>query len=390
MTSAAALARRLARDAEAVCRHYLSNGRRSGHYWVAGDVMNTPGRSLYVRLTGPEYGPGAAGKWTDAATAQHGDLLDLIRLNRDLRGLREAMDEAFLFLALPRREVSRKVPPVPNVSPEAARRLFRAGCPIPGTPAEAYLRARGITGHIDWVALRFHPRVWYRETDKTPLEPWPALLAAVTDPGGRITGIQRTWLDRQRPDKAPIANPRRALGHLLGNGVRFGAASDVLAAGEGIETMLALKSVLPSLPVIAGLSSNHLAALVLPPGLRRLYVARDNDAAGLHAAERLHQRGESIGIDVRDLVPVYADFNLDLCRLGPAAMLDHLADQLLPADRAVALARHCRPGMSRCPDIRRKRGEAVAADGISFCRSIERAAQAAFRGGDLPEAPGGG
>ncbi len=82
--------------------------------------------------------------------------------------------------------------------------------------------------------------------------------------------------------------------------------------------MLALKSVLPSLPMIAGLSANHLAALDLPPALRRLYVARDNDAAGLKAAERLHERGAAAGIDVRDLVPVHADFNLDLCRLGPA------------------------------------------------------------------------
>jgi hypothetical protein len=48
ISQAGDLARRLARDAEAVCRHYLSNGRRCGHYWVAGDVMNTPGRSLYV------------------------------------------------------------------------------------------------------------------------------------------------------------------------------------------------------------------------------------------------------------------------------------------------------------------------------------------------------
>jgi Toprim domain len=337
VTSAAELARRLARDAEAVCRHYLSNGRRSGRYWVAGDVINTPGRSLYVRLTGPEYGPGAAGKWTDGATAQHGDLLDLIRLNRDLRGLREAMDEARRFLPLPRDERRTQPEPAAANSSQAARRLFSIGRPISGTQAEAYLRARGITGRIDWVALRFHPRLWYRNTEKAPLEAWPALLAAVTDPGGRITGIQRTWLDRDRPDKAPIANPRRALGHLLGNGVRFGAAPSepgVLVVGEGIETTLALKSVLPMVPMIAALSSNHLAALVLPPGLRRLYVARDNDAAGLHAAERLHQRGESIGIDVRDLVPVYADFNLDLCRLGPAAMLDHLADQLLPADLA--------------------------------------------------------
>ena len=54
ISAAADLARRLARDAEAVCRHYLSNGHRQGHYWVIGDVMNTPGRSLYVRLTGPD------------------------------------------------------------------------------------------------------------------------------------------------------------------------------------------------------------------------------------------------------------------------------------------------------------------------------------------------
>ena len=156
------------------------------------------------------------------------------------------------------------MPPAPSNSPEAARRLFRSGRPIPGTHAEAYLRARGITGPVDWMALRFHPRVWYRETNKASLEAWPALLAAVTDSGGRITGIQRTWLDRHRPDKAPIANPRRALGHLLSNGVRFGAAADVMDAGEGIETMLALKSVLPMLPMIAALSANHLGAFDLP------------------------------------------------------------------------------------------------------------------------------
>ena len=65
ISQAGDLARRLARDAEAVCRHYLSRGCRHGRYWVVGDVMNTPGRSLYVRLHGPDHGPGAAGKWTE-------------------------------------------------------------------------------------------------------------------------------------------------------------------------------------------------------------------------------------------------------------------------------------------------------------------------------------
>ena len=49
---ASELARRLARDAEAVYRHYLSNGRRRGRYWTVGDVRNTPGRSMFVRLSG--------------------------------------------------------------------------------------------------------------------------------------------------------------------------------------------------------------------------------------------------------------------------------------------------------------------------------------------------
>ena len=51
---------------------------------------------------------------------------------------------------------------------------------------------------------------------------WPALIAAVTDLAGTITGVQRTWLDPSEATKAPVATPRRAMGHLLGHGVRFG------------------------------------------------------------------------------------------------------------------------------------------------------------------------
>ena len=57
--NAAELAHRLAREAEAVCRHYLSNGRRVGSYWLVGDVRNTPGRIVFVRLKGRDIGKGA-------------------------------------------------------------------------------------------------------------------------------------------------------------------------------------------------------------------------------------------------------------------------------------------------------------------------------------------
>ena len=94
LSPASELSRALASNVEAVCRRYLSNGRRHGAYWTVGDVLNTPGGSLYVRLTGPTFSRGAAGHWTDAATGQHGDLLDLIALNCGLSNLRDAMDEA--------------------------------------------------------------------------------------------------------------------------------------------------------------------------------------------------------------------------------------------------------------------------------------------------------
>ena len=263
---AADLAQALARRAEAVCRYYLSNGRRHGRYWLVGDINNTPGRSLYVRLAGPDYGPGAAGKWTDAATGEHGDLLDLIAANRGLENFRNLCDEVGRFLSLPPPEFPPCQAPAPQGSPEAARRLFRAGVSIKGTHAEAYLRARGIIARSTACRCASIPRSGIGATAIPAAKSWPGLLAAVTDAHGRITGVHRTWLDRIGPEKAPLPDPRRALGHLLGNGVRFGRAEDVLLAGEGIETVLSLKSVLPRMPMIAALSANHLAALEFTPG----------------------------------------------------------------------------------------------------------------------------
>lgn len=318
-TQASDLARRLARHAEAVCRHYLSNGRRHGRYWLVGDVANTPGRSLFVRLAGPESGKGAPGKWTDAATGQHGDLLDLIALNRGLDRLGDVLDEARAFLNLPQSQSSpgyQQHQPAPTGSPEPARRLFSMSRPIAGTIAETYLRQRGITALHETGALRFHPRCYYRPDVDARTEVWPALIAAVTDLAGTITGAHRTWLAPLGRDKAPIDTPRRAMGHLLGRGVRFGTATDVMAVGEGLETVLSLRSALPHLPMLAALSANHLAAVLFPGPLRRLYVARDCDPAGDLAVTTLTERAQSAGIEALTLTPVLGDFNEDLRQFG--------------------------------------------------------------------------
>lgn len=330
--TAADLARRLARDAEAVCRTYLSKGRRSGGYWSVGNVTNTRGRSLYVRLHGPDDGKRAAGNWTDAATGEHGDLLDLIRLSRGFHRLTDAMDEARRFLALPKRRSSTH--PAPPGSSDAARRLFAMSRPIPGTLAETYLRARGITCAFDLPALRFHPNCFYRTQDGAPPETWPALIAAVTDLDGTITGVQRTYLARDGSAKASLSTPRRAMGELAGHGVRFGEPHDAPVAGEGLETMLSLASALPGLAMVAALSASHLGALLWPLALKRLYVACDNDPAGRRAAERLVRRAEAARVEAIVLAPAHGDFNDDLRALGPAALRAGLLGQLAPVDRA--------------------------------------------------------
>jgi hypothetical protein len=206
---ASELSRRLARDAEAVCRHYLPNGRRQGRYWTVGDIRNASGRSMFVRLSGPDAGPGAAGHWTDAASAEYGDLLDVIRESCGLIDFRDVAEEARRF-------------------------LHDAG------------------------ALRYHPRCYYRPDDGPPAQKRPAMIAAVTDLDGKITGAHRTWLAPDGFRKAAVDTPRRAIGGLLGHAVRFGAVDDVLAVGEGIETMLSLRLALPAMPMAAALSANHL------------------------------------------------------------------------------------------------------------------------------------
>ena len=204
--------------------------------------------------------------------------------------------------------------------------------PLSGTIAEAYLRVRGITALHGAGALRFHPRCYYRAYADAPSETWPALIAAVTDLGGKISGAHRTWLDPSGEDKAPVKTPRRAMGHLLGHGVRFGVADDVMAAGEGIETMLSLRSVLPSLPMIAGLSANHLAAIQFPTALRRLYIARDDNSAGDVATATLTERAQTAGIEALRLSPTLSDFNEDLRRLGIDDLRAALHGQLAPED----------------------------------------------------------
>ena len=325
------IAQALSGHAEAVCRHYLPNGKKQGRYWTCGSVRGEPGQSMHVRLSPP----GIPGKWTDEATAEHGDLLDIIRAAINACELRDAMVEAHRFLSAPLQSTvppQRRYTQVERDTRQSARRIWRQCEPISDTHADAYLRARAIP-YCDYPTLRFHPSLYRRDGNR--LRSFPALVAAVVDNAGALTGIHRTWLDSKEPRKAPLDEPRKALGHLRGYAVRFNrpAGGGALIAGEGLETVLSIVTALPGVAAAATLSTSHLAAFDLPPDLGLLIVASDSKEAERLAAHRLARRCRETLCPAHVVLPAQGDFNDDLRNLGPDAITAAIGPLLAAHDR---------------------------------------------------------
>lgn len=322
MSGTREIVEQLAARVEAFCRAWFPNGRRVGNYWQMADTTGAAGRSLTIRLK--PSGGRAAGKWADYATDEFGDLIDLIEAHKNCTK-REAFIEAQRFLGRPVPDPDRhfisEVPVSGCFSDKsgAGRRLFSIGRSVVETPAERYLRGRSICRFGP--ALAYHPRVFFRDADNQSQQ-LPALLAAITNNDGVITGCARTFLDARSGRIATIEGPKRVLGRLYGNAVRLAGSpgSQDLVAGEGLENVLSVGSVFPLVGLAACLTANHLSLFDPPSTVRRLWIARDNDDAGKQAAVRLRARAEPMDMDVYDLVPERDDFNTDLQEDGHCAL----------------------------------------------------------------------
>lgn len=142
--------------------------------------------------------------------------------------------------------------------------------------------------------------------------------------------MQRTWLDPPG-GKARVVDPRRSLGRILGAAVRLPALAgsaipDSLVVGEGLETVLSLRDVLPRWPMAACLSAGHLARFSPPPHIRRLIIARDNGAAGRRAAATIAARMGAQDVAVTVLRPILSDMNADSMQIGAAFLRQRFAD----------------------------------------------------------------
>ena len=321
----------LADRAESFCRWYFPEGRKQGNYWQVGDTSGAKGQSLAIRLQA--QGGRKAGSWTDYATGQYGDLIDLLHERLGSVTLKETLREARSFLG------EAPCPTVPRETQRAersdsasskriarARRLFAAGKPVLGTVAATYLQGRGITRLGP--ALRYHPRVflWQGEDDPDPPQRAPALLAKITDNRGQVTGCARTYLDPSTGGLGAIESPKRILGQLHGHAIRFwsGSPRSDLIVGEELENTLSVGTALPEFDLASCLTANHLGLFVPTPRIRRIWIARDNDDAGRNASMRLRNQIELLGIDCGDLVPARGDFNDDLRAFGRDALPRYL------------------------------------------------------------------
>ena len=313
------LKRELAARAEQVCSRYLSEGKKSGTYWRVGDIANTPGRSMFVALSGP-----SAGQWADPSEGTHGDLLDVI-LHHEGGDFGRACRAARILIGTEHIATPRARTPG-NPYLEAARRNFTTAVSIRGSYAERYLEARGLIVPDAPATLRFNPSLPY----KTPFgfERYPALISAITDHDGTLHAIQRTYLAHETPTKASVDDPKRTLGHIAGGAIRIGDTEDLIAVGEGLETMLSLRTAFPRLPIAATTGTQILSGWTPAPRHRRILIASDSDEAGRTAAEALAERLRSDQLVVAVAIPLEGDFNDELQQLGATDLRKRLVPVL--------------------------------------------------------------
>jgi putative DNA primase/helicase len=160
---------------------------------------------------------------------------------------------------------------------ELARRIWDAARNARGTLVATYLAGRRITV-VPPPTLRYAPAL--RHPSGVYL---PAMVAAIVNVAGELTGVHRTYLRADGTGKADVEPTKAMLGRAAGGAVRLAPAAATLMVAEGIETAAAAMRA-TGWPAWAALSTSGMVALVLPAIVRTVIILADHDASG--AGER--------------------------------------------------------------------------------------------------------
>ena len=191
--------------------------------------------------------------------------------------------------------------------------------PLLGSPAEAYLRqVRAIDAPLDEADLGYLSNAPVHPLSKDSHHR-PALIAAVRNAEGAVTGCHLTYLRPDGMGKAALKSSRKMVGSVGGCHVPL-IASTSLVVAEGIESALSAYDVLKahqpdnhSFGACAALSAAGLEGFKWPDDTRELIIAPDNDESGMgkRAALKLAQKASVNGLRVHWLsVPEgFSDWN---------------------------------------------------------------------------------
>jgi hypothetical protein len=287
------VALKLAEQVDALVTELLPSARRNGGYWSIGNLAGDAGSSLYIHRSGAKVG-----KWTDTATGQFGDLLDLVNEvkggGRDMPfAIRWAMEWLRIEPATGASTETRPrhIPPAQTAEDEAAigaaRGLFQRAKPTTGTLTEVYFNSRGIDGPLR-PSIRFMGALTHYPTNQA----LPAIVAAISGTDRKVTAVQRIYLRQDGRGKADVGDPKLTVGRMLNGACRLAAATSELGLSEGIETGLSAMQ-MHGVPVWAACGS-RMDAVAVPDDVEHLVIFGDNGVPGVNAAERAaikHARG---------------------------------------------------------------------------------------------------
>ncbi len=197
---------------------------------------------------------------------------------------------------------------------DRARDVWEKARPAPGTPAEVYLRSRGITMPIPHTIRFAMTPAWYDDDSGECGPDLPALVGAVVDGNDQLIGLQRIFLSDGGRQKARMDKPKRSLGRVKGGAFRINSDADSvdheLILTEGPEDGLSIAQELGA-EVWVTLGTAMMPHIDYPPRIITIIIAGQNDAAGRTAVAAAEEDLLERGFDTRTMWPAdgFKDWN---------------------------------------------------------------------------------
>lgn len=217
------------------------------------------------------------------------------------------------------RRATPTLPPPAAVAPAAARALpdLPELLPLAGTPAEAYLRGRGLADRVAEAAgARYAPR-WYGG---------PAVVFPIVDAAGVQVAAQGRYLDSAAQPKARTVGRSRD-GVFVTRPAAWASALVIVTEAP----LDALSIAHAGFAALALVGTHFPAWLPRALALKWVFLAHDADAAGDDAAARLTAALHPLGARLERLRPAGGkDWNELLQQHGRSDLADALGRIVLP------------------------------------------------------------